>query len=275
MKTLPFTLSFFALVPQLAMAQVVKPPVVLERVRYSPALLIMVRMTIPRAGTTRFWGATYLKQQGKQVWVHVYDVQKIDFPARFDGEGYLPANSLQLPEDGMQKSGLDLWVENDKRAWEIVSRVRFEYLRNGNHDLYDLAHQFPYNRDNQKERLWLESNKAAFETVGVQTFWLDAKVRTKPIIEVGFQNADPKRREGERFLHLWVVFPEGLNKVPVIQRFYTKQFWLDSLSLDSISTDQTGNVLVKYHHNLHGKIIQSWTFKWKGNGFEPDVGAVR
>ncbi len=181
MKISPILLLLCALVPRYAMAQEQSTESATERVIYSRATPKGLRAFIPRGGKSRFWGQSRLTYNGKQLWTHVYDVQKTRF-SKNENNTY-----------GTQESGLDLFVFSRPTQLQRISSTRFSYGRYGG-----------YKRGGD------------YESVGVETLWLDPMGRKMPIIAVDFQ--DPNGIYGMITQHAICVFNQGLNQSAIVEK---------------------------------------------------------
>lgn len=193
MKRYYLVLSFCTLIPHLAVAQGEPTPVIAEKVSYSPAIPKGLWAFLHRGGTSRFWGESNIEYHGKKVWVHVYDVQKTQFRKGATAEVRREATA----EEGDQDSGLDLFVFSTPRRLKRISSTRFTYKRFGG-----------YKRGGD------------FETVGVQTLWLDPKNQKMPIVQVALQ--DPNGLYGTFTNYAICVFNEAVGKKAVVELRFGK-----------------------------------------------------
>ena len=215
-----------SLAPCAVMAQEVKPPVILEKVNDLKAIPAQVQKTIPKAGTSRFWGVSKLQFEGKQVWIHIYDVEKAICPE--NGK-----TGLRV----LQQCELDIFTSPDKNNFKRISSTSFNYLRGGN------------NREG-----------ADSENVRVTTLWLNPKIKTAPILTVELESngaLDTITKE------LLFVFPYGWNK-PIIQKGFGSGMTMDSNAHGwntTFAIDEVGLIIVYEEHSDNG----SWRafYRWQ------------
>lgn len=235
MKNLLLTVVLLSFVPRLATAQEVRSPVVAEKVTYSRNVPKALSAFVPRGGKSRFWGASNLKYNGKQVWVHVYDVQKTQF--------LKDDNNV----DGKQESGVDLFEVSKSRQLKQISSSRFSYKRYGGYE-----------------------RGGDYESVGVRTPWLDQKNKKLPIIQVAFQN--PNGIYGTITQHAFVVFNHGLSKKAIVQQQFG---YGSSNSSDvtrwntDFGVDKTGLLTIRYIEGTRWS-EKVTTYRWKNNYFRID-----
>jgi len=237
------------LLSRLAVAQDVKSPVVLEPVSHSKAFPTALRFTIPKSGESRFWGESKLKYQGKPIWIHVYNVAKADFSVAIGEKDYAPFQNGKVTGNGVQKSILDLFIKNEKQQWQRLSSNSFSYLRYG---IWDLSGETP--------------KEAATEDTLVNTLWLDAKSKSKPVIEIDFVTSGYMSLDHE---YIFVIFPDGLNQKPVIEQFYDGTSNAGSWGIRWVRTDNSGHLLTQTHEWSIGSYGSDQILVWDGKHFVP------
>ncbi|HEX8463068.1 MAG TPA: hypothetical protein VF627_00490 [Abditibacterium sp.] len=231
MKKLLIALTLLALAPRLATAQEAKTAVGATRVTYSRATPKGLRAFVPRGGKSRFWGATKLKYNGQQVWVHVYDMVNVRFTR------YEEANEVE------QKSGLDLFVFAGSKRLRRIATHHFTYDRFGNYE-----------------------SGADREPIGVQTFWLNAKTKETPIVQIEINN--PQSLYGTNTKFVFFVFSQNFHKAIV----ENNQWGIGSASSGGWSTtfgvDENG-LTTLFYNEFNSSGTTKTTFKWVNNKFKP------
>jgi hypothetical protein len=234
MKRYYFPLLLGVLMPRLTAAQEAIMPAVIEKVSYVRSIPNGLTKFVPRGGKSRFWGESKLTYQNQKVWLHVYDVKKTRF--RKD----------ETNVTGKQDSGLDLFTLSKSRQLKRISSTRFTYGRYGG-----------YKRGGD------------FETVGVQTLYLDPKSQKMPIIQIAFQ--DPNGLYGTITEYAFIIFNQGLNAKPIVQQ----QFGYGSSNgagwntwRTEFGTDEMGLLTINFRE---GSMDASRVtiYKWINNYFRP------
>ncbi len=166
---------------------------------------------VPRGGASRFWGVTNLTFRGRQVWVHIYDVQKMDFSkgrASYGVKDYAPAERafqaalMPVSEDpnavatlfkyGVQRSRLDLMVVRRGEKPRRISSTSFFHVTWGN----------------------IETGRAVLR-VGVENLWLDPAKKI-PLLKVDLRQSGFR---GDCGTNVLFVYSNGLRRGAVREGF--------------------------------------------------------
>jgi hypothetical protein len=227
MKILWFALLAVLLSSQLTMAQEAPVAVIPEKISYSKTIPQSLKTFLPRGGKSRFWGQTKLRFENKPVWAWVYDAKKTYFKA---GE----SNT-----NGIQKSGLDLFVFSKPSRLKRISSIRFNY--------------------------WKSSEA---ETVGLESTWLDLKTRTRPVLRVKLQ--DPRGMYGMISGDVLVVFEAGFKKAVTQIGFGQGNSNGADYSMwnTAFVMDEDGQLNLVYTEDGTGGSRET-TYQWRRNAFKP------
>ncbi|RYG70889.1 hypothetical protein EON80_06510 [bacterium] len=233
MKFSWFILFNLVIVSRSAVAQAAPSEVIPEKVNYSTRVPKALKTFLPKGGKSRFWGETKLRFESKPVWAWVYDAKKTFFKT---GE----SNT-----DGIQKSGLDLFVFSKPGRLKRISTTRFNYPRWGAYD-----------------------RGGDFETVGLESTWLNLKTRTRPVLRVRMNN--PHGLYGTITEDVLLVFDAGFKKANAQTGF--GQGNSNGADYSSWNTtfvmDEAGQLNVIYSRGGSGGGRET-TYKWQGKTFKP------
>lgn len=219
---------------QLTFAQNATTPVVTQKVSYSRTLPKSLASFLPSAGKSRFWGASNLTYNGQKIWLHVYDLGKTRF------------NPEDENTDGKQDSVLDIFIMSRAKRLQKLSSTRFTYNRFGG-----------YKRG------------GIYESVALQTLWLDPRTKKTPIVQIAFQ--DPNALYGTMKNYVFAVFANGLDKPATTQRGFGQgasnaadwNVWDTSFEVD----ERRLLVIVFSEHRM--VYIRDTRFHWTGSAFKP------
>ena len=233
MKKFLLFLSLLAFTPRLATAQEAKTAVGAERVTYSRAVPKALRAFVPRGGKSRFWGATKLQFEGKQIWVHVYDVEKIRYSETED-------NSNKT-----QKSGLDLFIFSPSNKLKMISSNRFGYQRFGDSE-----------------------RGGDFEPVGIQTFYLNPQAKQTPIVQIEIHN--PQSYYGTNTMFVFVTFDPKFKKATIQNKARNREWGNGNSNSGGWNTtfgiDEKGLVNIFYNTSSSAGNSRT-TYKWTDNNY--------
>ena len=256
MKKLLLALTLCVLSPRLAKAQDAKTAIGVQRVTYSRAIPKGLGAFVPHGGKNRFWGATNLKYNGQQIWVHIYDVEKTDFSesAKMSAVKYYAQDERELQISffrnslryGAQKTNVDLMIISKSLRLKQISSTPFSYGRFGKKNI-----------------------GGSPETVGVETLWLDSPTRKIPVFKVNLQNPNDNREASGT--NMLVIFPKGLSGSSVAEGFgYGSDNSSDgnSWSSEINSGDEKGFLKIVSNHSTYYRTTES-TLKWDGYTFVP------
>lgn len=227
-------LSLCALAPPTAIAQQPDKAPLIKQVLYSRTNTKGLREFVPRGGKSRFWGQSDLTYRDRKVWIHVFDVSK----TRFQED--------ENNTEGEQKVGVDLFVFNSQKKLMRISSTRFVYGRYGG-----------YKRGGD------------YESIGVETLWLDPTQQKMPIIRVALQ--DPNGLYGMITQDAICVFSRGLNEKSVVEKRFgygasNGASWNSWSTEFAVMNDNLTGII--YRQDAFG-VRRRTFYKWENDRFKP------